>query len=151
MAEDGKNNLKSILSPVHITLEFLTWDKQTFEFKPIQKLLTSKYQNVLKELQCEWPKRAKEYITKLDERLNQPSTNENASISIDADSSLAPDLQRRLLLSQNSQKNDNLTIQEEIEFYENELGSRFLACMYRSNLYELYYIAYMIWYLLIII
>ena len=88
---------------------------------------------MLKELQCEWPKRAKEYITKLDERLNQPSTNENASISIDADSSLAPDLQRRLLLSQNSQKNDNLTIQEEIELYENELGSRFLACMYSSN------------------
>ena len=102
MAGNGKNNLKSILSPVYKTLEFLTWDKQTFQFKPIRKLLTSKYQNILNELQCKWPKRAKEYITKLDERLNQPSTNENASTSIDADSSLAPDLQRRLLLSQNS-------------------------------------------------
>ena len=89
VAENGKNNLKSILSPVYKTLEFLTWDKQTFQFKPIRKLLTSKYQNVLNELQCKWPKRTKEYITKLDERLNQQSTNENASISIDADSSLA--------------------------------------------------------------
>lgn len=121
------------MSPVHISLQFLTWDKQTFEFKPIRKLLTSKYQNVLNELQCEWPKRAKEYITKLDERLNPPSTNENASISIDGDLSLAPDLQRRLLLSQNSQKNNDLSIQDEIVFYENELGSSFLACKFSSK------------------
>ena len=131
--------MKSILSPVHIALEFLTWDKQTFEFKPIRKLLTSKYQNVLNELRFEWPKRAKEYIIKLDERLNPPPTNENDSVNFECDLTLAPDLQRRLMLSQNSQKNDDLTIEEEIEFYENELGSRFLASTLTLISYRLFH------------
>ena len=129
LAENGKDNLKSILSPVHITLEFLHWDKQTFQFKPIRKLLTQNYQAVVNELQHEWPKLAKSYIIKLDERINKPA-DMNDPIEMDAGSDLPADLQQRLLLSQNSQKAKDLTIEEELDFYEKELGSRFLACKF---------------------
>ena len=130
LAESGKDNIKSILSPVHICLEFLTWDKQTFEFKPIRKLLTTNYHNVLQELLSEWPKLAKNYIIQLDERLNQQPSEVNDSVDIDFQSDLAPDLKARLMLSQNSEVAKELSIEDELKFYENELGSRFLSCKY---------------------
>ena len=80
----------------------------------------------------------------MDERLNPPPTNENDSVNFNCDPTLAPDLQRRLMLSQNSQKNDDLSIEEEIEFYENELGSRFLACTLTLISYRLYHIVYVL-------
>ena len=142
--EDGRDNLKSILSPVHITLEYLTWDRQMFQFKTIQKHLSNnvKYQNVLKKLEHEWPKMAKEYILKLDQRVNEKVRGENSTENNDIDfenSTLAPDLQRRLMLryfkiviflfqdfSQNSQNNRILTIEDELTLYENELGTAYL-------------------------
>ena len=54
----------------------------------------------------------------------------NDPIEMDAGSDLPADLQQRLLLSQNSQKAKDLTIEEELDFYEKELGSRFLACKF---------------------
>ena len=88
---------------------------------------------------------AKEYIIRIDQRINDQVNDDthrnNVHIDI-SNSNLAPDLQRRLMLryltlnfvylqfifSQNSQNTRPLTIEEEIEKYENELGTPFLAC-----------------------
>ena len=101
VAENGKDNLKSILSPVHITLEYLTWDRQMFQYHSIEKHLSTNYQNIMKQLQQEWPKLAKEYIYKLDQRINEQADHRNHQNDIDiniGNSNLAPDLQRRLIL-----------------------------------------------------
>ena len=72
-----------------------------FEYDSIQKHLSSNYQSVMKQLQNEWPKMAKEYIYKLDQRINDQVEECNHPYGIDIDignSKLAPDLQRRLIL-----------------------------------------------------
>lgn len=101
IAESGKDNLKSILSPVHITLEFLTWDRQMFQYKSIQRLLSKNYQNVVKEIELEWPKMAKDLIVRLDRRINDQNNDHHDDHHTDlhvGHSTLAPDLQRRLVL-----------------------------------------------------
>ena len=126
-----------------------------FQYDSIQKHLSSNYQSVMRQLQNEWPKIAKEYIYKVDQRINEQVASDNQPNDIDIDigsSKLAPDLQRRLKLryenfnfshsqlihSQNSQNVRALTIHEEIQIYENELGTAFLTC--KLILFYHYYI-----------
>ena len=72
-----------------------------FQYDSIQKHLSSNYQSVMRQLQNEWPKIAKEYIYKVDQRINEQVASDNQPNDIDIDigsSKLAPDLQRRLIL-----------------------------------------------------
>ena len=101
VAENGRDNLKSMLSPVHITLEYLQWDRQMFNYDSIEKHLSNNHQNVMNQLEVEWPKLAKEYIFNIDKRINEQVETENHLNVINKDiqnSNLAPDLQRRLIL-----------------------------------------------------
>ena len=116
-----------------------------FHYDSIEKHLSDNHQNILNQLEIEWPKLAKEYILNIDKRINEQVEAENHPHVINNDiqnSNLAPDLQRRLILrystflfvnlqfiySQNSQNTRTLTIEEEIQIYENEMGTPFLAC-----------------------
>ena len=90
-----------MLSPVHITLEYLQWDRQMFNYDSIEKHLSNNHQNVMNQLEVEWPKLAKEYIFNIDKRINEQVETENHLNVINKDiqnSNLAPDLQRRLIL-----------------------------------------------------
>ena len=72
-----------------------------FQYDSIQGHLSSNYQSVMRQLQNEWPKIAKEYIYKVDQRINEQVASDNQPNDIDIDigsSKLAPDLQRRLIL-----------------------------------------------------
>ena len=72
-----------------------------FQYESLEKLLSNNQQNVMKQLQNEWPKLAKEYIFKIDQRINDQVDDDNHLNNIDIDignSKLAPDLQRRLIL-----------------------------------------------------
>ena len=72
-----------------------------FQYDSLEKLLSNNQQNVMKQLQNEWPKLAKEYIFKIDQRINDQVDDDNYLNNIDIDignSKLAPDLQRRLIL-----------------------------------------------------
>ena len=63
--------------------------------------MSSNRQNVMKQLEVEWPELAKEYIFKIDKRINEQVMSENHLHVINNDirnSNLAPDLQRRLVL-----------------------------------------------------
>ena len=72
-----------------------------FQYDSIEKYLSNDQQNVTKQLKYEWPKLAKEYIIRIDQRINDQVNDDtdrnNVHIDI-SNSNLAPDLQRRLML-----------------------------------------------------